>query len=188
MPQPLTPESRARAPKAPAPADLARAGRVLPVLPFPDPMLRRICEPVGLLDWTALCQLAGDLLATMYAAGGRGLAAPQIGVPHRIFVMDAGWKTGTSIARVILDPQILQRGDSWEVLTETCLSLPDRPVAVSRPSRITLGCFDMMGDAQRHELTGIEARIAQHEADHLDGRLILDHEGQDRQDAGAANS
>lgn len=179
MPQPLTPERRARAPKPPAPAELARAGRVRPVLSYPDPMLRRICEPVGLLDWPALCQLAGDLLATMYAAGGRGLAAPQIGVPHRIFVMDAGWRTGTSTARVILDPQVLDRSDSCELLTETCLSLPDRPVAVSRPSRITLGCFDMMGDARRLELTGIEARIAQHEADHLDGRLIIDLE--DRQ-------
>lgn len=178
MPEPLTPESRARAAQAPMPAELARIGRVLPVLSHPDPMLRRICEPVGLLDWATLCQLAGDLLATMYAAGGRGLAAPQIGVPHRIFVMDAGWKTGRPTARVILDPQILQQSDSWEVLTESCLSLPGQPVAVNRPTQITLGCFDLVGDAQRHEFTGIEARIAQHETDHLDGRLIIDLDDQ----------
>lgn len=175
MPTPLTPELRALAPQAPSPAELARAGRVRPVLLYPDPMLRRLCEPVGHLDWAALCALAGDLLATMYAAGGRGLAAPQIGEASRIFVMDAGWKQGTPTPRIVLDPQILPDDAAWETLTETCLSIPDQPVAVSRPARITLSGFDMMGDLYSLPLDGIEARIAQHEADHLDGRLILDH-------------
>lgn len=175
MPRPLTPEERARAPQAPSPAELARVGRVRPVLLYPDPMLRQICEPVGHLDWAALCQLAGDLLASMYAAGGRGLAAPQIGTPSRIFVMDASWKDGLPMPRIVLDPQILPQGDDWAVLTESCLSIPDQPVAVLRPARITLTGFDLMGDLYSVALEGIEARIAQHEADHLDGRLILDH-------------
>lgn len=188
MVRPLTPQDRAGAPRPPAPATLAAAGRVRPVLLYPDPMLRRICEPAGHLAWAPLQQLAADLLATMYAAQGRGLAAPQIGASSRIFVMDAGWKSGQSSARIILDPEILETSAETDILTEGCLSIPDRPVPVRRPVRIVLGCFDLMGNHHRLALDGIEARIAQHEADHLDGRLILDHEGEDRPDVEVANS
>lgn len=185
MPEPLTPADLAQAPQPPGAAALLGRGRVRPVVLHPDPVLRRVCEPVGALGWDRLSQLAGDLLATMYHAGGRGLAAPQIGEPFRIFVMDAGWKTGEPCPRIILDPQILPDPAIEEVAPETCLSIPGRPVAVSRPIAVTVVHFDLLGTQQTLALSGIEARIAQHEADHLDGRLIVDHDDRAAQAGGA---
>lgn len=177
MPEPLTAEDMAAEPLGPDPAALARLGRVRPILTHPDPMLRQVCLPVGRLGWDRIAPLAGDLLATMYAAGGRGLAGPQIGEPWRIFVMDHGWKTGAALPRIILDPEIAPLGAETETLDEGCLSLPGQPVAVTRPVTISLRCFDLTGALLTLCLTGIEARIAQHETDHLDGRLILDLAG-----------
>lgn len=121
-----------------------------------------------------MAALAGDMLETMYAAPGRGLAGPQVGVMRRIFVMDAGWKTGTPTPRICLDPRIVALGDDLAVREEACLSIPGRPVRVTRPARIRLTWKDLDGAARSAELDGEEAAIAQHEADHLDGRLIID--------------
>ncbi|CAM3081396.1 peptide deformylase [Paracoccus aminovorans] len=174
MPEPLTGKDMAGAPRAPDPAALAARGRVRPILLHPDPALRRRCTPVGRLGWDRLSQLAADLLVTMYDAGGRGLAGPQLGECHRIFVMDPGWKQGAPLPRIVLDPEILPLAGEVATLEETCLSIPGRPVAVARPAVVSLRCFDLTGALQLLTLSGIEARIAQHEADHLDGRLILD--------------
>ncbi|KRW94878.1 peptide deformylase [Paracoccus sp. PXZ] len=174
MPEPLSGEDGAQAPRGPDPAGLAAQGRIRPILIHPDPALRRVCEPVGRLGWDRVSQLAADLLATMYHAGGRGLAAPQIGESWRIFVMDHGWKDGTPLPRVVMDPEIAPLGGEVETMEEACLSIPGRPVAVTRPVTVSMRCFDMTGALQLLTLAGIEARIAQHEADHLDGRLILD--------------
>ncbi|ABL68758.1 peptide deformylase [Paracoccus denitrificans] len=174
MPEPLSGEDAAQAPKGPDPAGLAAQGRVRPILIHPDPALRVICEPVGRLGWDEIARLAADLLATMYDAGGRGLAAPQIGEGWRIFVMDHGWKEGTPLPRVVMDPQIAPLGGEVGTMEEACLSIPGRPVSVTRPVTISMRCFDLTGTLQLLTLTGIEARIAQHETDHLDGRLILD--------------
>lgn len=149
-------------------------GVVRSVLVHPDPMLRELCQPAGYLPGPDLRRLAADLLATMYAAGGRGLAAPQIGVMRRAFVMDAGWKQGRPAPLVMLDPEILFYSDQVELAEERCLSIPDRPVTVPRPAEIVLAWYDIEGRHQNRRLAGAEARIAQHEADHLDGRLILD--------------
>lgn len=174
MPEPLTAADLAGAPRPPDPAALLRRGRMRPVVLHPDPILRQRCEPAGALDWDSLCQLAGDLLATLYHAGGRGLSAPQIGEPVRIFVMDAGWKADAPCPRVFLDPQITPLAGPDETAEETCLSIPGQPVAVTRPAAVSVAFFDLMGTLCTADLTGIEARIAQHEADHLDGRLIID--------------
>lgn len=179
MPEPLTADQTALAPKGPTPAELAARGRIRSVLMHPDPVLRQVCTPCGHLGWEAVSQLAGDLLATMYDAGGRGLAGPQIGEPWRIFVMDHNWKNGAPVPRVILDPEITPLGGGTDLLEESCLSIPGRPVTLRRPVDIAMRCFDLTGDLLTLKLTGIEARIAQHEADHLDGRLILDHSGED---------
>ena len=149
-------------------------GAAHPVLIHPDPRLREVCQPAGALPGPELQRLAADLLASMYAAGGRGLAAPQIGVMRRAFVMDAGWKQGRPQPLVALDPEILFRSDQAEVMEERCLSIPDQPVAISRPAEVILGWYDLDGRHQSRRLLGDEARIAQHEADHLDGRLIVD--------------
>ncbi|WP_371707701.1 peptide deformylase [Oceanicola sp. D3] len=144
---------------------------MLPIVQWPDDRLKAICAPVGDEDMAAL---AADMLETMYAAPGRGLAGPQVGVLRRIFVMDAGWKTGEATPRVCLDPVITPLGEEMATMEEGCLSIPGRPVQVTRPARIRLDYRDLDGDAQSVELEGAEAAIAQHEADHLDGRLIID--------------
>lgn len=155
------------------PAPAAR-GTVRKIVLHPDERLRATCDLAADMDWPALRELADDLLATMYAAGGRGLAAPQIGVARRAFVMDAGWKDGTPNPRVVLDPQVAWRSDAVETATEQCLSIPGQPAAVSRPTAVRVAWFDLDGTAHLDEWTGIDARIAQHEMDHLDGILICD--------------
>lgn len=143
---------------------------MLPILLHPDAMLRRVCagvpdDPEG---------VAADLLATMYAAPGRGLAAPQVGLAVRMFVLDTGWKEGAPAPLVALDPRILDPSEELATFTEGCLSIPGRPVAVTRPAAVTLRWTDLTGARHERRLSGIEAVCAQHEADHLDGRLILD--------------
>ncbi|SMG24808.1 peptide deformylase [Paracoccus sp. J56] len=167
----------------PAPPAPARQGRVRPVLIHPHPALRHRCDPAAALSRDRINELAADLLATMYDAGGRGLAAPQIGKPWRIFVMDHGWKEGAPSPRIVIDPEIEPLGSEVGTMEEACLSILDHPVAVTRPVTVRLRCLDLAGQPQSLTLTGIEARIAQHEADHLDGRLILDF-GTGPQDTG----
>lgn len=149
-------------------------GLVRPIVLHPDPVLLQRCAPAGYLTGPELRQLGADLLATMYHAEGRGLAAPQLGVLRRAFVMDAGWKRGAAEPLVLLDPEIIARHGPLEEAEERCLSIPDRPVRVVRAARIEIRWFDLDGQVQRREMTGDAARIAQHEADHLDGRLIID--------------
>ena len=152
--------------------DLA-AGKLRVILRHPDPVLTTRCDAAGYLSQPELRELAADLLATMYAAYGRGLAAPQVGISRRIFVMDAGWKDGRPDPQVMLDPEILWRSSQTGTEVETCLSAPDHPVSVTRPVAITIGWYDLQGCHHVRQMSGPAARIAQHEADHLDGRLIL---------------
>lgn len=154
--------------------DTLPPGHVRPILLHPDPVLKQRCAPAGYLTGADLARLAADMLATMYRAQGRGLAAPQVGLLRRLFVMDAGWKRGAAEPLVLLDPEITARHGPLEEVEELCLSIPDRPVPVIRASRIEIRWFDLSGRIQRCEMTGDAARIAQHEADHLDGRLIID--------------
>lgn len=148
---------------------------VLPVVLYPDPRLRALCAPVGQVD-DAIRALAADMLETMYAAPGRGLAGPQVGVLRRIFVMDPGWREGTPEPLVCIDPEIADPSAEVATREEGCLSIPGRPVAVTRPAAITLRWTGLYGARQERRLAGFAAVVAQHEADHLDGRLILDHE------------
>ncbi len=142
----------------------------LPILLHPDPVLRAACTPVR----GDVAGLARDMLDTMYAAPGRGLAAPQVGVTERLFVMDATWKEGLPDPRVFVNPEIVAR-DGAQVNEEGCLSIPDVPRRVARARRVTL-TFDGPGGARRSEVfDGFAAACIQHEMDHLDGVLILDH-------------
>lgn len=146
---------------------------ILPVVQYPDPMLRRPCTPVAQID-AAVRQLAADMLETMYAAPGRGLAGPQVAVPLRIFVMDCTWKEGTPSPRVCLNPEILAASDTLAVNTEGCLSIPGVPASVARPDWVVLGWTDLDGARHETRLEGFEAVCAQHELDHLNGRLCID--------------
>ena len=145
------------------------ASVILPILLHPDPGLRVVCTPVA-GDATAL---ARDMLDTMYAAPGRGLAAPQVGVTDRLFVMDTSWKEGLPDPRVFVNPEIVARGGS-QVNEEGCLSIPDTPRRVARPARVTLA-FDGRGGRRSESFEGFAAACVCHEMDHLDGVLILDH-------------
>ncbi len=146
---------------------------LLPIVQYPDPMLRRPCTPVPAID-DALRQLAADMLETMYAAPGRGLAGPQVAVAQRLFVMDCTWKEGNPAPRVCVNPEILAASEVWAVNTEGCLSIPGVPAQVSRPDWVLLRWTDLDGRVHEQRLEGFEAVCAQHEFDHLNGRLCID--------------
>ncbi|MFW2589263.1 peptide deformylase [Sagittula sp. SSi028] len=142
-----------------------------PVLRWPDQALQVICQPV--LDPSDVSDLIRDMFDTMYAAPGRGLAAPQIGINARLFVMDAGWKSGSATPLACINPTLDLLGPCDVIDTEACLSMPNIAVRVTRADRIRLSFLDETGAAQTLELDGAAARIAQHEADHLDGVMHI---------------
>ena len=146
---------------------------VLHILTWPDPRLSMLATAVP-VDDGALC-MAQDMLDTMYAAQGRGLAAPQVGVLQRIFVMDATWKTGPQSPEIFLNPEILWRSDSMAPGPEGCLSIPGPITEVMRHTEIILRWSTSDGTIAAQKLTGFRAICAQHEIDHLDGILTLDH-------------
>ena len=145
---------------------------LLPIVLYPDPILRRPCTPAVPDDTTR--QLAADMLETMYAAPGRGLAGPQVGVARRIFVMDTTWREGTPTPRICLNPEILEASDTLATHTEGCLSIPGVPAQVARPDWIVLRWTDLDGTPRTERLDGFDAIAAQHELDHLNGRLCID--------------
>lgn len=142
---------------------------VRPVLLWPDARLSTVCEGVG--D----AALIEDLFDTMYAAKGRGLAAPQIGVLARVFVVDVSWKEGASDPRAFANPVVEKRGEDMRSMEEQCLSIPELPMAVARPFQVTLS-WDGPKGRQRDTFDGILARCILHELDHLDGKVIFDHQ------------
>ena len=146
---------------------------VLPILQWPDEGLIVTCEPVEEVD-DDLKRLAEAMLETMYDAPGRGLAAPQVGIPLRMFVMDATWKEGRQDPVVVLNPVIETASDVRTTMSEGCLSIPGIMVDVSRPSAVRLRWTTLSGEVMAEDLTGAAARIVQHEIDHLDGILMYD--------------
>ena len=119
-----------------------------------------------------LAALTADMLDTMYDAKGRGLAAPQIGLSRRIFVMDANWKTGTPEPLHFINPVIAARAEETATGPEGCLSIPGKTFHVARPLWIDLAWQDSNGAAHQARFDGFEAVCACHEIDHLDGLLI----------------
>ncbi|RUS63478.1 peptide deformylase [Pseudorhodobacter sp. E13] len=144
-----------------------------PILLLPDARLRQRCEPVTRFD-ADLEQLADDMLETMYAAPGRGLAGPQIGVMQRIFVMDVGWKEGRPSPLVCINP-VIRDSIGTAVNAEGCLSIPDRPVRIERAATIRLAWQDLAGRDCEGFFEGFASVCAQHERDHLDGILCIDY-------------
>jgi len=146
---------------------------LLPILQLPDARLRQTCAPVTQFDAT-LKQLADDMLETMYAAPGRGLAGPQVGALHRIFVMDAGWKEGRPSPLVCINPEI-KDASGTATGTEGCLSIPGQPVRISRPAVVRMAWQDLAGRHCEGFFEGFSAVCVQHERDHLDGILCIDY-------------
>lgn len=146
---------------------------VLPIRIYGDPVLRQVAGETPLDDWVQ--RLAADMIETMYDAPGRGLAAPQLGEPLRLFVMDCHWKDGVAKApQVFINPSFVERSDDQAVNEEGCLSIPGVPVDVSRPASVIMRWTNLEGAAQEQSFEGFEAVCVQHVADHLDGILNVD--------------
>ena len=143
----------------------------LPILRWPDPRLSTVCDPIQPHENPG--DLVRAMFETMYAAPGRGLAAPQVGVLKRLFVMDCGWKDGDMTPMVCITPEIIH-AEGMAPGAEGCLSIPGVLAEVMRPERIVLRYRDLDGAAQEVALDGFEARCAQHELDHLDGIVTFD--------------
>jgi peptide deformylase len=150
---------------------------ILPILRWPDARLSTPCRPAVLDD--ALRTLAADMLETMYAAPGRGLAAPQVGRLERMFVMDVGWKDGSPLPVVMVNPEMLQLSDQRMAGPEGCLSIPGPTTIVERAAEVRMRWTDLDGTLHEELLTGFAAICAQHEYDHLDGILTLDRLSQE---------
>ncbi|MGH9748369.1 MAG: peptide deformylase [Candidatus Polarisedimenticolia bacterium] len=146
---------------------------VLPILRFPHEALATPSTPVGEIT-DDLRRLVADMVETMYAAPGVGLAANQVGVTRRVAVVDitAGETPGNVI--VLIDPRILETSGTY-VEDEGCLSLPGFTERVTRPLRCIVEAMDLDGRVRRLEGEGLLARAFNHEIDHLDGRLFIEH-------------
>lgn len=151
---------------------------VVPIRLWPDPCLSVECAAVQ-ADDPGMPALIRDLLDTMYAAKGRGLAAPQIGVMKRVFVVDVTWKEAKPAPMVFINPQILEHSSDSVVADEQCLSIPALPMPVLRPERVQLAWRRPDGTEARQGFDKAEARCIQHELDHLNGLVIFDHQTPD---------
>ena len=145
---------------------------IRPILKYGDTLLRDPAAPVdAVTDETR--QLIDDMVQTMYAAPGIGLAAPQIGVGQRILVVDLSVGRTASDLHMLINPEFVER-DGMQLEEEGCLSLPNFSATVARPARVVVTALDRDGEALRLEGTGLLARALQHEIDHLNGRLFVD--------------
>ncbi|WP_028970558.1 peptide deformylase [Sphingomonas sp. URHD0057] len=155
---------------------------LLPIVEVPDPRLRQISSPVETVDGEVK-SLVADMFETMYAAPGIGLAAIQVGVPRRILVIDLQEPADPEDPeskpvrdpRVFINPEIVEHSDHDVPYTEGCLSVPDQYAEVDRPDRIRARWLDLDGKSHDEEITGLLATCLQHEMDHLEGVLFIDH-------------
>ncbi|MCC7394241.1 MAG: peptide deformylase [Sphingomonadaceae bacterium] len=155
---------------------------ILPILETPDPILRTISKPVTAFDAT-LKQLAADMIDTMYDAPGIGLAAVQVGVPLRMLVIDLqepdpADESGETIVknpRIFVNPVFSEPSAATNIYSEGCLSVPEQYADVVRPAQITVDWQDLDGKPHRERMDGLMATCIQHEHDHLEGILFIDH-------------
>ena len=147
---------------------------IKPLIILPDPILRQVSKPVERVDGD-LRKLADDMLDTMYDAPGIGLAAIQIGEPLRMLVIDLAKEDETPAPHVFINPEVLQSSDQRSVYEEGCLSIPDYYAEVERPASVRVKYLDRDGKQQEIEAEGLMATCLQHEIDHLNGVLFIDH-------------
>src|SRR3954447_663201 len=144
------------------------------ILVVPDPVLKKVSARVDVVD-DDLRALMDDMLETMYAAPGIGLAAVQIGVPKRVIVMDLSPREGEQAPRYFINPEILWASEETQPYEEGCLSVPEIYDEVERPARVKLRYLDYNGKTVEEDAEGMFAVCIQHEMDHLDGVLFIDH-------------
>lgn len=145
----------------------------LRIILLPDPVLRQIAAPIERVD-DDLRRLADDMLETMYAAPGVGLAAPQVNVSRRLIVVDAARDDDEHRPMVMINPVIRKLGDERRTYEEGCLSIPEVKVEIERPATLEVDFLDREGKPQSLKADGLLATVIQHEVDHLDGRMIID--------------
>ena len=145
---------------------------IRPILKFGEPVLHGRAEEVGEITGD-IQAVVDDMIETMYAAPGIGLAAPQIGIPLRIFVVDLSVGRNAGDLMVFINPVMVEL-DGVQLEEEGCLSVPGFNATVMRPTRAVVRGLDRQGVERRVEGTDLLARAFQHEMDHLDGKLFLD--------------
>ncbi len=154
---------------------------IRPIVEVPDPRLREISKPVASVN-ADVRALVADMFETMYDAPGIGLAAIQVGVPQRILVIDLQEPESEEEdapvvrdPRVFINPEIVEQAEDAQPYTEGCLSVPDQYAEVDRPVSIRAKWLDLDGTAHDERIEGLLAVCLQHEMDHLDGILFIDH-------------
>jgi len=145
---------------------------IRPIVKFGDPVLQSRASDVPVID-SDFQKLIDDMIETMYAAPGIGLAAPQIGVPLRVFVVDLSVGRKAEDLIVMVNPEFVER-EGMQLEEEGCLSVPGFNATVVRPTRAILQGLDRAGERRTVEASGLLARAFQHEMDHLDGTLFVD--------------
>lgn len=143
------------------------------IITVPDPLLRSVSKPIEKVD-AGVQRLIDDMLETMYAAPGVGLAAIQVGVPRRVLVLDVSDKEEENAPIAMINPEIVSLGGEPRVHEEGCLSIPEVRIEIERPGSATVRYLDRNGERQELIADGLLATALQHEMDHLDGKLIID--------------
>jgi len=146
----------------------------LPIITAPDPRLKIKARPVTAVD-NKVRRLMDDMLDTMYGAIGIGLAAPQVGQSSRVIVLDVARDGEKPQPLQLANPEILWRSPELTTGNEGCLSLPEHYAEVTRPAKIRLRYLDYQNEIREIEASGLLAMCLQHEIDHLDGVLFVDH-------------
>ena len=144
------------------------------ILILPDKRLRKVSEPVKKID-AGICKLVEDMFETMYDAPGIGLAAVQIGTAKRVVTMDLAKKEEPRNPQVFINPEIVWSSDETATYEEGCLSIPETYNDVERPAQVRVTFLDLKGAPREVEANGLMATCLQHEVDHLNGILFIDH-------------
>ena len=144
------------------------------IITVPDPRLKQVSAPVEVVD-DALRALMDDMLETMYAAPGIGLAAVQIGVMRRVVVMDLSREGEEPAPRHFVNPEVVWASEETAPYEEGCLSIPEVYDEVVRPSKVRVRYLNYQGEAMEEEAEGLYAVCFQHELDHVNGVLFIDH-------------
>lgn len=148
---------------------------LLPIRIYPDPVLRKAARPVTDADADEVRRLVPSLFATMYKAPGIGLAATQVGNLLRVMVLDVAGKDEDPAPLALINPELIASSAETSTQEEGCLSLPDQYAEITRPARVKMRYLDIHGVKQEIEGEGLLAACLQHELDHLNGVLFVDH-------------
>jgi peptide deformylase len=144
------------------------------IIILPDKRLRMVSKPIAKID-DGIRRLVEDMFETMYKAPGIGLAAIQVGVPSRVVVMDLSKRENEALPKTLINPEILWRSEDTSPYEEGCLSIPDVHEDVVRPARVKVKYLDLEGKPHEEDADGLFATCIQHEVDHLNGVLFIDH-------------